>query len=88
MSFDGEQVHYQLQLLKTDLSASTNRDVGIASGHRVVSLPQEETHWVKLWLHPYENNMMNLYDASKKAPDRLAIWGIGDDDTQYVFDRI
>jgi hypothetical protein len=88
MSFGGEQLHYQLQILKTDLSASTDRDVGVASGHRVVSLPQEDTHWVKLWLHPYENNMMNLYDASKKAPDRLAIWGTDGDETRYVFDRI
>jgi hypothetical protein len=88
MSFGNEQVHYQLQVIKTDLTASTDCDVGVASGHKVESLPREEVHWVKLWLHPYDNNMMNLYDASKKAPDRLAIWGVDGDETEYVFDRV
>ena len=83
MSFVGGQVRYSLFVGKTDLMARPDDDVVVTHGNRVSLIEGRRNNNIGFWLSPHRSNMMNLYDAANKPPDRFSLYG---DDNSGPYD--
>ena len=87
MSFSSGSTKYHLTVIKTDLQADTDDDVVISNGHKVSLNVGAHNRSVGFWLASHRNNSMNIYDAAKKPPDHLTLYG-SDYSGPYDFSRV
>jgi hypothetical protein len=75
MSFSGGHVRYKLFVGKTDLMATPDDDVVVAQGHNIRLVTGRQNNNISFWLSPHRSNMMNIYDAAHKPPNRFSLYG-------------